>query len=119
MPTYEYRCPKCNRIFERICRIAYRNEPYHCGPCRTVRCERILTVPHPGRWNDQEWFPNLDKVDDRGKQFPDRATYQKFLDDNEIREIGVPKPMQGKGGRRKIAGSGKRDTQPLPPRGAW
>jgi len=80
-----------------------------------------MTVPHTQAWNDQEIFPNLNKLQDIGEiaggmRFPDRAAYDKHLKENGIVELGGPKA----GDRpRKIFHYGKKDTQPVPPRGAW
>ncbi len=120
MPTYEYRCPKCSRVHERTCRIEYRNEAFHCG---RVLCERILTVPHTTAWNDQEIFPNLHGYQDLndvpgGMQFESREAYDKYLKDEDIREVGVPRCGGGGPAGLKIKRYGARRTPP-PARGSW
>ncbi len=123
MPTYEYRCAQCLTIHSEVRRIGSRNRPRYCdcGTFGRVRCERILTVPHTAAWNEKEIFPNLDKLEDLGgipggKRFSSRSEYDNYLTDNGVCEIGGAHVSPGP---RKIKRYGKRDTQPVSPRGAW
>ncbi len=122
MPTYEFRCTQCGWEQAVVRRIKDRNRKPKCPSCSAGGpVERILTVPHAQGWNDREIFPNLHKLRDIGEiaggmRFPDRDAYEKHLKENGIVELGGPKC----GDRpRKIFHYGKKDTQPVPPRGAW
>ena len=44
MPIYEYRCKKCNEIFEQFQSIGAGNENLLCPKCNTPRPERIFSA---------------------------------------------------------------------------
>ena len=121
MPTYEYRCLMCRKVHAEVRRIKDRNKPFDCGclEYRRTICERILTAPHTTRWNSEEWFPNLDAYEDRGKQFESREAYDKYLKDEKIVEVGTPRCGGGGPSTRKTYRYGKKAHPPPPPRGSW
>jgi len=126
MPTYEFRCPKCLTVHEDVRRVKQRNRPFYCeceAEYRRIRCERILSVPHTAAWNDQEIFPNLHGYDDLndvpgGMQFESRAAYDKYLVDEDIREIGTPRSGGDKHDGLQIYRFGKKEKPPPAP-GSW
>lgn len=42
MPTYDYRCPKCEKAFEKLVPLAQRDE-VTCPECGTKPAVRLLT----------------------------------------------------------------------------
>jgi putative FmdB family regulatory protein len=42
MPTYEFECKRCNKIYEVKRPITESDKPYKCGLCN-VECDRILS----------------------------------------------------------------------------
>ena len=43
MPIYEYRCKKCNHVFEELQKINEGNEDLVCPACREPRPEKLLS----------------------------------------------------------------------------
>ena len=39
MPTYDYKCSKCEHIFEQFRTIAKRNDPSECPECGSIEVE--------------------------------------------------------------------------------
>jgi len=68
MPTYDYRCEKCNYVFEEFLTISQRNKPTE-QECPSTDCNgevvMLVAAPHMG----DAWVHNSKKVD-RG--FKDR-----------------------------------------------
>lgn len=52
MPTYCYRCTRCQREFDRFTRIEERNLPQSCGCGPGYRLTRIPALPARGRVRD-------------------------------------------------------------------
>ena len=90
MPIYEFHCFACEETFEDIRRIRDYNKVFKCRSCGEP-CPRIHSAPSPAHWNDQERFPNLSPKGDGCRTFPNRAAYDKFLEDEKIYEVGGPK----------------------------
>ncbi len=47
MPIYEYRCPRCQKIFEQL--IISSQEKATCPQCGSAKVERLLSVFSSGR----------------------------------------------------------------------
>lgn len=45
MPTYSYACNVCGHHFDRVVRVADRDEPAACPECRTVPATRLSSAP--------------------------------------------------------------------------
>jgi putative FmdB family regulatory protein len=46
MPTYDFACINCEKLFEVTCRIAERDERHVCPHCGSIRViQKILTAP--------------------------------------------------------------------------
>ena len=68
MPTYTYRCTKCNKVQEVQCRISEASEEKYCIECNGI-LERIFTpdsIPSLGPGTIQsspQWFKDrLEKI---------------------------------------------------------
>ena len=50
MPIYEYKCPKCEKIFEKLCLSAGRETSHaacpHCGSLESARIQSRLGFVH-------------------------------------------------------------------------
>lgn len=46
MPTYEYQCKECSRVFEEVKTISRRNEPADCPDCKKVAKRVMFTIPN-------------------------------------------------------------------------
>jgi len=44
MPLFEYRCPNCQRRFEKLVRLADRTEEAICPHCGYERAERLISA---------------------------------------------------------------------------
>jgi len=44
MPVYEYRCPKCGRVFEHFWRGFERREELRCPDCGADKVEKVFSV---------------------------------------------------------------------------
>lgn len=44
MPDYDFRCPKCDDVFEVSRRMSQSGDPQACAVCGTS-CERVFAVP--------------------------------------------------------------------------
>lgn len=61
MPTYCYRCPKCDRVEEVARPICDRNDAVRCPRCEAVLCYRDIPAEHkgskdtPGCWPMKSW----------------------------------------------------------------
>lgn len=42
MPTYDYRCQKCNHVFEKVQRITAPPQAT-CPKCNLTECQRLIT----------------------------------------------------------------------------
>lgn len=55
MPTYEYKCKSCNIVFEKILRIADRENPIkeECPECKSINSvERYISASTDVAWSD-------------------------------------------------------------------
>ena len=55
MPIYEYRCEKCNVVWEAIRPVRMREEPLDC-PCGE-KATVITSVTAPPQFNGDGWTP--------------------------------------------------------------
>jgi len=46
MPIYEFRCPACDRTFEKLCRMSETEQP--CPDCGQP-VPKMISVPSPGQ----------------------------------------------------------------------
>lgn len=53
MPLYEYACRKCQHTFEAL---VFDGEPVECPECRSVRLERLVSMPAKPR-TSSTWLP--------------------------------------------------------------
>jgi len=44
MPLYEFRCDKCDHVFERLCRIGSNGKGLTCPKCRSRKLRRLMSV---------------------------------------------------------------------------
>jgi putative FmdB family regulatory protein len=45
MPLFDFRCPKCQTIFERRVLLAARDEPVECPACGSLTKDRLVALP--------------------------------------------------------------------------
>jgi len=46
MPTYEYKCKECGRVFEVFRRFSELNKEVNCPNCGSEKTERVFSLPH-------------------------------------------------------------------------
>lgn len=44
MPIFEYRCPRCGRVFEHFWRGREKREELRCPQCGEARVEKLVSV---------------------------------------------------------------------------
>ncbi|UCC68251.1 MAG: zinc ribbon domain-containing protein [Armatimonadota bacterium] len=44
MPLYEFRCKKCDRVFERLCRAGSNGKGLTCPACGSRSLRRLMSV---------------------------------------------------------------------------
>ena len=44
MPLYEFRCNKCNHLFERLCRVGSNGKGLACPICGARQLRRLMSV---------------------------------------------------------------------------
>lgn len=52
--TYEYQCPKCNKVYEVSRMMKDRNDEYFCADCANELCDRYYEA-HAHYWMNCEW----------------------------------------------------------------
>jgi putative FmdB family regulatory protein len=90
MPTYQYECPRCKKITEKVHRIDSIPKKVRC---ETKGCGRMARriIPQSGAIqcdsvNDVKWLPSACKVMQRDGERPvtSRTEYNKYLKDNNL-----------------------------------
>lgn len=66
MPTYEYRCPKCDHPFEVILRITESETPQKCPMCKKVSVREFRTAPNFNLDGDN-WPSKAGRIRDQKK----------------------------------------------------
>ncbi|KKN70394.1 hypothetical protein LCGC14_0430890 [marine sediment metagenome] len=94
MPLYEYICPKCNEVFERLRLMSEYNAPAACSKCGTS-AGRIISSSHirmaePFRVVDSSG--NITHEKQVLRSMPD------WQDTKPIEHHGVPKPLISRSG---------------------
>lgn len=111
MPTYDYRCTKCERLKEEVRLMADRSDPGLCY-CGGVTERVMIASPTMTPWNPERRFPNLaGGKGDGSMAFPTRAAYEGYLKENGIGELGIRAPLVRPHGNKVIGvwnNSGKR-----------
>ncbi len=46
MPTYDYRCKECGKVFEVFRRFSELDKEVSCPSCGSEKTERIFSIPH-------------------------------------------------------------------------
>ena len=76
MPIYEYKCNKCDKIFERIVSIADSNKSIFCDCSPNAKAKKIISAPS-FRLDGSGWYEtdfktgnkkNLVQSDDKSKK---------------------------------------------------
>ena len=76
MPIYEYKCSKCDKIFERIVSIADSNKSIFCDCSPNSKAKKIISAPS-FRLDGSGWYEtdfktgnkkNLVQSDDKSKK---------------------------------------------------
>ncbi|HLZ09379.1 MAG TPA: zinc ribbon domain-containing protein [Chloroflexota bacterium] len=44
MPLYEYQCPNCGEVFEKLVRFSSTDIP-HCPSCGAAQAKRLISAP--------------------------------------------------------------------------
>lgn len=70
MPLYEYRCPDCDRIDERLRRYEDRDSKANCPTCGG-RAERIISAHHRQPDGIYSYAPNLGNPADFERKWED------------------------------------------------
>ncbi len=100
MPTYIYKCSKCGRMKEIVCKIADRPESF---PCDDIFWDDDIGVPCNGRWTQVITAPTLKLSDtvnipwirramnylepEQAQQYDTREKYQAYLDSRNLRPV--------------------------------
>jgi len=46
MPTYDYKCKECGKVFEVFRRFSELDEEVKCPNCGSEKTERVFSIPH-------------------------------------------------------------------------
>ena len=46
MPTYDYRCKECGKVFEVFRRFSELHGKVNCPNCGSEKAQRVFSVPH-------------------------------------------------------------------------
>ena len=46
MPTYDYECRECGKVFEVFRRFSELDEEVSCPDCGSEKTERVFSIPH-------------------------------------------------------------------------
>jgi len=72
MPTYDYKCKECGKVFEFPLRLSELNGQVNCPNCGSEKTERVFSGPHiqgetvAGAGYGKTEFPPINPELDRG-----------------------------------------------------
>jgi putative FmdB family regulatory protein len=46
MPSYDYKCKECGKVFEVFRRFSELDEQVNCPDCGSEKTERVFSIPH-------------------------------------------------------------------------
>ena len=46
MPTYDYKCKECGKVFEVFRRFSELDKEVNCPNCGSEKAERVFSIPH-------------------------------------------------------------------------
>lgn len=89
MPIYEYLCPKCSKVHERIFKVTDFPEVVKCKFCGAY-AHKIISAGAIQTDNDATWLPSAIKTlqPDHERPITTRTEYKKYLKDKGITPIG-------------------------------
>lgn len=99
MPLYDFECPACDRVFERIAAV---DEIVHCPDC-DFECRRIISASGVNCANqDAEWIRSVREVVDKeggpaAQRFlkdPTRTNYKSWMKEAGVRHFEEGEPIK-------------------------